>query len=102
MNARQKAKKYKQQIDLMNKMVYKPKTVVTNIHVDKLRYTRAFNPEEVRSIPPEVIKRIMIEGLTSSGSFKENVHIESHLDRSSQNLIVEANIGIASGWQGCL
>ena len=86
MNARQKAKKYKQQIDLMNKMVYKPKTVVTNIHVDKLRYTRAFNPEEVRSIPPEVIKRIMIEGL----------------DRSSQNLIVEANIGIASGWQGCL
>ena len=40
----------------------------------------------------------MIEGLTSSDAFKENVHIESHLDRSSQNLIMEANMDIASRW----
>ena len=41
----------------------------------------------------------MIEVLTSSDSFKDNVHIKSHLDRSSQNLIMEANMDIASRWR---
>ena len=41
----------------------------------------------------------MIEGLILGDSFKDNVHIKSHIDRSSQNLIAEANIDTLSRWR---
>ena len=78
MNARQKAKKYKKELERLRSIPFKPKIEYTKRNVVTIRVT-TFEESSIYPIPEDIIIDDLCEKLSKSDIFREAVTIEREI-----------------------
>lgn len=102
MNARQKAKKYKKELDFIKNRVFKP-TYVTKqecgVKEFASRLTFVGTRVYCNEVPEDVITRKVIEDLLDNPDLQRYIKVTKHVDLNVGKSFIEAKIKVVEPWQ---
>ena len=94
MNARQKAKKYKRELDILKGQVVPFKIASTQGKVETIRVERRFSMGVLSYMPSKIVVNEMIKELSSSDTFKHAMRLDNHYEEFNGAMIVQAELKV--------
>lgn len=101
MNARQKAKKYKRELDILKGQITKPIAISQEqVETKVVRVKQVYNTDETRIvIPTDVMQRNLLRMLGNSDELREAVKFDyGYFDRSNGRRVCTAELEVVVGY----
>lgn len=99
MNARQKAKKYKQELDRLKNMTIKPKIIYTEYPVREFKAIRRFPMWEADVLTEDRILHTLSRDILENKDIWNCMNLRWGKEEHTNSLVIEANIGVVD--YGC-
>lgn len=94
MNARQKAKKYKKELDILKGQVAPFKFKSALGKVETIRAERYFPMEELSDLPPRVVGDAMIDDLVVTDAFRRALKFDNHYIMETDTMLIRADLKV--------
>jgi hypothetical protein len=94
MNARQKAKKYKRELDILKGQVAPFKFKSALGKVETIGVEECFRMEDISKVPPKIIVNSMIRALMDTDQIRQAMTLDNHYVMETDTMIIRADLKV--------
>lgn len=94
MNARQKAKKYKRELDILKGQVMPFEVKFENYRIETIGVEERFRMEDVSRLPPKIIVNSMIRALMDTDQIRYAMKLDNHYEATTDTMLIQAKLKV--------